>query len=360
MKVVQLVASPYKGGMEKHVIELSNSLTSFGNEVIIIGDSSLAPFLNKRVRLIELNFNKSRYNPVLLYTIFKLIRKIKPDILHCHGSKASIIISTLKPLLTCKCITTVHGIKKNVKYLYKFDHIICVSNFIKTRLSEETKSTTVYNGINKFTQLSNIQKEHIKIDLKIPSDKFIWVAVGRLVKVKGFDQIIKAMNNNNGYLIIVGDGPERSSLENIIDDYNLRNSVKLLGHRDDVPEIIQCADQLIISSLRDGFSYVFLEAMFAKIPVISSDVPVANEILPEEMIYPVGDFNKLSEIMLREFYKKSDMSEIMNRCYNELSIDNMTRKTNNLYIETLENNKENLWKRFLYLYLLFVKMKRIE
>lgn len=341
MKIIQLIASPYKGGMEKHVIELSNSLTSFGNEIIVIGDSSLVPFLKDRVQLIELDFTKSRHNPVLLYSIFKLIRKIKPDILHCHGGKASRIISTLKPLLICRCITTVHGIKNSVKYLHKFDHIICVSHFIRNRLPNKSKSTTIYNGINKFNQLSKIQKEKIKIDLKIPPDKFIWLAVGRLVKVKGFDQIIKAMKNNNGYLIIIGDGPERSTLENLIDDYNLRNRVNLLGHRDDVPEIIQCADQLIISSLREGFSYVFLEAMFAKTPVIASDVPVANEILPKKMIYPVGDFNKLSQIMLRELQTKSDMSEIMNRCYKELSIENMTRKTNNLYIKTLEKTKDN-------------------
>ncbi len=120
MKVVQLVASPKQGGMEKHVVELSNGINQLNTEVVVIADKSFAPHLNKSIKLIEIDFKRSRYNPFLLISILRLINKINPDIIHCHGGKASQIISLLKPLLKSKCISTIHGIKKKCWVFEKF------------------------------------------------------------------------------------------------------------------------------------------------------------------------------------------------------------------------------------------------
>lgn len=336
MKVVQLVASPKQGGMEKHVVELSNGINQLNTEVVVIADKSFAPYLNKSIKLIEIDFKRSRYNPFLLISILRLIKKINPDIIHCHGGKASQIISLLKPLLKYKCISTIHGIKKNVGYLKNFHHIIGVSNYIKNRLPKSWISTTIYNGIEKPKIITSSHKEKIKSSLNIPSSSFLWVAVGRLVPVKGFDQIIKAMQQVNGHLIIVGDGPEYSHLQELIETLSLGSRVTLTGHRNDAQEIIQCADQLIISSLREGFSYVFLEAMLTHTPVIASDVPVANEVLPKELIYPIGNHEELAKLMNRALSQPYNLKDIMDNCNTLMTLDSMVKATYNLYLKVLE------------------------
>ncbi len=217
-----------------------------------------------------------------------------------------------------------------------FHHIIGVSNYIKNRLPKSWISTTIYNGIEKPKIITSSHKEKIKSSLNIPSSSFLWVAVGRLVPVKGFDQIIKAMQQVNGHLILVGDGPEYSHLQELIETLSLGSRVTLTGHRNDAQEIIQCADQLIISSLREGFSYVFLEAMLTHTPVIASDVPVANEVLPKELIYPIGNHEELAKLMNRALSQPYNLKDIMDNCNTLMTLDSMVKATYNLYLKVLE------------------------
>lgn len=339
MKVLQLIASPIQGGMEKHVAELSNGINESDIQVVVIADKSYAPYLDQNIQLIELNFKLSRRNPILLISLYMLIRKIRPDIIHCHGGKASQLIATLKPIIESKCISTVHNIKNNTNYLSKFDQIICVSNYITQSLPKEWKARTIYNGIKKPRIISQDEKNKLRKEFGVSPSEFIWIAVGRLVIAKGFNQLIKAMEQVTGTLIIIGEGTERSNLEELINSLNLRSRVILIGHRDNAQEIIQCADQLVISSLREGFSYVFLEAMLTNTPVISSDVPVPNEILPKELIYPIGSHIELAKLMKKSQENPYNLTDIMKECNRLMTIESMVNATTSLYLET--SNRDN-------------------
>lgn len=331
MRIVQLVASPVQGGMEKHVIELSNALAKSGHEVILLTDPSYGPFIDAGVRLIPFNYKRSRYSPRLLCSLLSRLKQLAPDIVHCHGSKAAQLVSTLRFALRTPTVATVHGIKKRLQFLRHFDAIIGVSRHITQRLPYGSGAITIYNGIRPPEALSLPEQNRLKQSLNIPLDEFLWVAVGRLAPVKGFDFLIKALQQVEGHLLLVGDGPERAALEALSVSLGVRQRITFAGHRHDAPQLLQCADQVVISSLREGFSYVFLEAMLTQTPVISTDVPVANELLPTELICQPGNCDALATLMRRVQCSPVDLHKIMADCAAHMTLDNMTRAVLDVY-----------------------------
>lgn len=331
MKITQVVAGNFAGGMEKHVVELANSLSQKGTDILVIADPSFAPYLDSPVKFIAFNFQRNRYNPSLLLSLLSILKRNPCDIIHCHGNKASIIVSMLKPLLKSKLFTTVHNFKHKTYFLKNFNQIITVSNAIRRNLPKNLPITTIYNGIKPVQLASAADLNALKKSLDLNPSEFIWVCVGRLVKAKGFDQVIRAMREVRGSLLILGEGPERDVLEILIDQLQLQDRVKLLGHKKDAWRYIQCADHMIIPSNKEGFSYVFAEAMLAKTPIISADVPVANEILPQKLIYPVGDDLALANLMRTVQSVPYDFSEIFQQCQELFTLEKMAKMTFEAY-----------------------------
>jgi glycosyltransferase involved in cell wall biosynthesis len=110
-----------------------------------------------------------------------------------------------------------------------------------------------------------------------------------LVEAKGFDNLLKAVNGLPINLLIIGEGPQRPELEAQIKTLNSNTHCHLLGQREDVAALIASTDAVLISSRREGFSYVFCEALMLEKRILSTDVPVANEVLPSELITAVSD-----------------------------------------------------------------------
>src|SRR5690606_4424244 len=86
------------------------------------------------------------------------------------------------------------------------------------------------------------------------------IAIGRLVPAKGLDLLVEAWQGIDANLWIVGDGPEKLLLESRIQQLNLSEKIQLLGHRDDINDLLQQADFLVISSRNEGGPYTLSEA----------------------------------------------------------------------------------------------------
>ena len=110
------------------------------------------------------------------------------------------------------------------------------------------------------------------------------LAVSRLVPVKNFELLLKAWQQVAIELDIVGDGPLRSRLERLIHTLGLNHRVTLLGYQDDVFARMQRADIAVVTSKREGFGYVTLEALQSRCVVISTRCGVAQDLLPSEYL----------------------------------------------------------------------------
>ena len=136
--------------------------------------------------------------------------------------------------------------------------------------------------------------------------RFVVVSIGRLQKVKGHDQLIKAFamiaNDLPDWdLCIYGEGPERRSLQELIHVYNLDIRVTLGPHTGDVGSLLKDADLFVLPSRTEGFPNALAEAMAWGLPVISFDCASGPSELIRQgwdgILVPPGDIPALAKAM---------------------------------------------------------------
>jgi glycosyltransferase involved in cell wall biosynthesis len=108
----------------------------------------------------------------------------------------------------------------------------------------------------------------------------------------------KAMFNSWVFLVI-GDGPDKHSLEVMIKDLGLGHKVRLLPWQDNLSLVYSAIDMLLLPSRFEGVPVTMLEAMYCRLPIVSSNIPPITEFLPKEWLFPVGDSRALVDTMLR-------------------------------------------------------------
>jgi glycosyltransferase involved in cell wall biosynthesis len=116
------------------------------------------------------------------------------------------------------------------------------------------------------------------------ADRLRLVTVGRLVPVKGFEYLIRAIaelgpRGHDVSLTIVGDGPERSQLEALALDLGVADRIQFAGWQSDVRSFLDSADVFVLPTLGEGFGLSILEAMGRGLPVISTDTMAIPEIV---------------------------------------------------------------------------------
>ncbi len=202
----------------------------------------------------------------------------------------------LKPV---KFVTTVHGTKKN-KSIYTFaDAVIAVSQALTQEIPSE-KAYVVYNGVYTQPNLSDEQKQQLKSEIYtqyslLNSSKKIVMCIGRLEPVKNISLLLDAMSNIDAHLFIVGDGSLRSDLEQQTAAQKMLDRVAFLGFRTDARDLIQIADVVVLSSDREGFPLVMVEALQANKTMASTRVNGVIEWLPEPYLANIGQAKELQQ-----------------------------------------------------------------
>ena len=133
-----------------------------------------------------------------------------------------------------------------------------------------------------------------------------FLAVGRMSPLhKGFDILIKAFalfaeQNKEWRLNIVGDGPEKESLQELIDDNELSDRVTIYPFTKDIQRYYSTASVFVLSSRWEGFPLVIMEALAHGLPIIASDIPVCKEFLNStdfSFLFKNEDSESLSKVL---------------------------------------------------------------
>jgi glycosyltransferase involved in cell wall biosynthesis len=127
-----------------------------------------------------------------------------------------------------------------------------------------------------------------RVALGVPDDAFVVCGAGRLSEEKGFDHLVEALGlpglaGRHVALVLAGEGPARGALERLIAARGLRDRVRLLGHRADLPAVLRAADAFVLASLQEGMSNALMEALALGLPCVTTRVGGVDElIVPEE------------------------------------------------------------------------------
>jgi len=129
------------------------------------------------------------------------------------------------------------------------------------------------------------RKVYNRRSLDLPEDAFVILSVGELNENKNHETVIRAvslLNDPDIYYIICGYGIKMMYLTACVNDYNVKDNVKLLGFRDDVDEIYNLSDVFILPSYREGLCLSLMEAMSCKLPVICSNIRGNTDLIKDK------------------------------------------------------------------------------
>lgn len=343
MKIVQVLAtSGGVGGLEQHTFNLANEM-SLQHEVHMIAHPCYAEKFNEHVHFHPLDFARSRWNIFLLWQLKSLINQLQPDIVHAQAGKAAELVSKIKSWLKpVKVVTTVHGTKKNKSAYLVGDAVIAVSKALTKGIPPE-KAHIVYNGVYVQPSLTDAQKQALKteIDQQFPGldvGKKNVMCIGRLEPVKNIALLIQAMQDVDANVYIVGDGSLRQTLEQQVAELNMQNQVAFLGFRTDARDLVQLADVVVLSSDREGFPLVMVEALQADKAMAATKVNGVIEWLPEAYLADIGDVQGLQQAIQNALnaHAQQDFQPLFAKAKAELTVAAMTQQTLNIYEHLLK------------------------
>lgn len=171
-------------------------------------------------------------------------------------------------------------------YFKKADAVVCVSKFNADRLYKETNGAVIpeysYNLIDEKKVIKDGEEE---IDIDV-GKKPIFISVGRHSEEKGYKRLIQCVDRlkSDGYefeLWLVGDGPEHLELVKLSENSKLGDYVRFIGAQSNPHKYTSKSDLFICSSFSEGYSTACTEAIMLGIPVISTRVSGAEEIINE-------------------------------------------------------------------------------
>lgn len=289
------------GGTERVASLIASELSKKGHEVSIVslfeGDNPYFT-LDESINCYTIHKKKLSFKTGYLKTLFKLKLFFRS-----HKFNSVIVVDSIACLFTIPVLIS----HKKVQHIC-WEHFNYKTNMgMKSRSIARNLAARYCDVVVTLTErdkeywLNNTKKSVARIvsipnptpfppqyNLNKTSTKNI-LAVGRLTYQKGFDLLLKSwtlINKNypDWTLTIVGDGEDKKSLERLIDDNNLRKSVKLVGKTNNISEYYASAEFLCLSSRFEGFPMVLLEALSFGLPVVSFDCDTG----PSELLNNTG------------------------------------------------------------------------
>lgn len=338
---------PNFGGIETHIEMLATHFVRNGHKVIVLthqyGGHTGVMRLND-IKVYYLNIPVLAMNttfPSLFSNFFvfaEIFKKEKIEIVHGHQTMSNLAIEALfhaktfniKTVLTEHSLFEVGGfenivVNNIVKVISNdVDKFICVSYTTKENLMNrlEVESARVHvipNGIlhgifYPKPAIKSGDERHSPLD----GETIKIVVVSRLVKRKGVDILIriipKVCRLSRKYkFVIVGDGPKRDELEQMVDYFELHDNVRILGavNHQNVPAILRECDIFLNTSLTEAFCMTILEACSCGLQVVSTNVGGIHEVLPGNLITltSLGDADMIKSI-LKATNKRFEYKEI--------------------------------------------------
>ena len=314
MNILYLINTLERGGAELLLAKITTNL-DHKKYTPMVGhlyppNNFMDLFKQKKIKVYDLHL-KNRYDFLKgFHSLRKIIIKEKIDLLHTHLYDANILGRlAAKSVGLKKIITTLHNpdysFEDNGKFSFKLRKFLDKKtgqwNTDFTAVSQAVKSDyeshlgfrnikIIHNGIDpkEFESFNALDPKEAKLSLGFKPHQFIFLNIARLHVQKGQITLIHAFQAiqqkyPHALLLMVGDGPEKESLQRLAGNLNLLNkNIFFLEKQNSVGALLKASDVFILPSLYEGFGISSIEAMYLKVPVIASDTGGLKEIIENQ------------------------------------------------------------------------------
>ncbi len=305
IKILYVIANVSFGGGEKVFSQLAGRLNKDNYEIQFAcspGGHLECELSNLGIAVAPIDFKRT-LNITTFIRLFKIMKSQKPDIVHSQGARANFYTRFAAKLAGVPFIVStiaapveefnVNPIKKAIYVLLNrcseklVDRFIVVADSLREKLIKRhriapEKIVRIYNGVELAQCDCNKSSSRLKEELNIEDNAVLVAAIGRLVWEKDLPCFIRAAekvlsSQSQVKFLIVGDGPLRGSLENVVKTLGIERSVIFTGFREDIKEILSALDILVLCSLREGLPLTILEAMARAKPVVATNIEGVRE-----------------------------------------------------------------------------------
>ena len=340
IKILYLITGLTPGGAE---LTLKNIIVNLNQDIFeislcsITNTTDILHLIQKKINTIYFLGVKSFLNTFkAIFKLRKILKKENPDILHCFMFHSNIIGRLAAIGYRCKIISSIRTKLINHKFGDFLDRITqnlvdiylvnskTLFEFVNNYGVKNKKIILIENGVNfkKFTVKR--ASEEIKKELNLPNLPIITM-VANFKKQKDYPTMIKAITYLNNDIevcfLALGKGlefeDETKKVKRLIEKLNL-NNVKLLGFRENIPEILSITDVWVSSTLYEGQSNSLLEAMAMKKPIVTTDIPENSEVVrdgKEALLVPIKSPLKMSKAIKKLISEKQLSKLISEKAY---------------------------------------------
>ncbi|HET6631270.1 MAG TPA: glycosyltransferase [Rhodanobacteraceae bacterium] len=319
MHITHLVENLNRGGLERVVLDLIEAQVAAGHRcqvICLFERGQLAPELDALGVAVHACGKRGRPDPRVVMQVRRLVRGHGSQVLHTHNAVAHYhgALATIGLRRSVAIVNTRHGMQALAKgqrreWLYRRSLALTAAvvtvcerariEFERQRIASRRQLLAIPNGIrvSRFRP-ANAEAHHaLTRQLGLPPQTRLIGTIGRLNWAKDPLTLVEAYARLRRHcpdtaLLLAGKGELRDQVQAAVDARGLGDSVRLLGDRNDIPELLAGLDMLMMSSLTEGYSVALLEACAAGLPIVATDVGGNGEIVRDGIngrLVPAGD-----------------------------------------------------------------------
>jgi glycosyltransferase involved in cell wall biosynthesis len=339
-------------------------------------EAQLAKGKKRGMEVIDLPSLVRRISPLhdikAFFSIFSILCKSKPDIVHTHTSKAGILGRLAAWMARVPIIIhTPHGhvfyghFGKSLSRIFlqmekllgriTHHHIALTqeecNDYLTLGVSRPNNTSVIHSGVDvdRFIEGAK-QRTKKRKELGVPADSLVIGYVGWLIPIKGVTHLVNAMAKiaeqfPKSLLVLVGKGDnkghEEIKLKEQVERAGLADKVRFLGWRSDVDEIMGCLDIFVLPSLNEGMGRVLVEAMAAGLPIVASRVGGILDLIIDGqngILVPPADaiaLEKAISSLLGDKKIRKRMGQVGTKMCRQYSTEAMVERIDGLYRELL-------------------------
>lgn len=350
---IGITCYPTYGGSGVIATELGKELANLGHEIHFV--SYAVPIrldkFHERVFFHEVEmmpyplFQYPPYDLALAAKMMEIAENAHLDLFHVHYALPHAVSAYLAKLMMedshMKIVTTLHGtditlvgMDKTYFPITKFgiqksDGVTTVSRYLQ-ELTRERVGREDVDVIPNFvdTKFFQIPENHDCARHSIaPHGEPVLLHISNFRPVKRIGDVLKIFEKMLAKeavrLVFVGDGPERSRAEQYCRERKLTKNVLFLGKQDNVPDIMACANVLLLPSELESFGLVALEAMSCEVPVVATNVGGLPEVILEGetgFLAELGDVDKMADYAV-EIIRNPDLGKKMGQAGRKRAVE---------------------------------------
>jgi glycosyltransferase involved in cell wall biosynthesis len=344
LTIVHAIARLNVGGAALHVLELAAEQRRRGHDTLVVagtlaeGEESMAyvadelgvPVVSLPALQRELSVGR---DAAAIRELRRILRRRRPDVLHTHTAKAGttgrVAARLAGPARPAVTVHTFHGhVLRGYFGAHRERLFVRVERALARRtgalvaVSDEVRDDLVALGVapaeriavipygfdlSRLTRPGSRERDALRAELDVGPQTFVVGFAGRLTAIKRPHDLVRVLaglraQGEEAVLVVLGDGPDRASVEALAQELGVAGACRFLGFRRDVARWYGAFDAFLLTSENEGTPVVAIEALAAECPVVATDAGGTATVVRHGetgLLAPIGDIETLATHLAR-------------------------------------------------------------